>query len=153
MGKVIVLKESLETVSSKYHLHKQAMKERIFINELGEVFREWMGWVTTTISAITCNDLAKTYNDGVYLVEKHNAIHQRIEDRDLSFQDILSRLNHALVTCPKSYDHISSFISNLKHRRTVSWVLNFKPGFVQWAGRKMRGFTAVSECYKISNRW
>ena len=118
--KVLVLKETLNIVLNKWNIQNQALKDGLLINELRGYFSEWMGWITTTISAITCNDLATTYNDGVYLSEKHNAINKRIVDRDISFQDIIVRLDNALTTCPKKSMEISSFISNLKHRQKVS---------------------------------
>merc|ERR1712037_860044 len=110
---------TLDSVVKKWNRQKQAMEDEQLITELRDDFSEWMGWITTTISAITCNDLAKTYNDGVYLTEKHNAINKRIFDRDPSFHGIMSRLNNALITCPIKSKEVSSFISHLKHRKKV----------------------------------
>ena len=118
--KVSVLMETLNTLFNKWNTQKQAMEDGQLINELRGDFSEWMGWITTTISAITCNDLATTYNDGVYLSEKHNAINKRIVAKDPSFQDTMLKLDNALITCPRKSNEVSSFISNLKHRRKVS---------------------------------
>ena len=118
--KVSVLMETLNTVFNKWNTQKQAMEDGQLINELRGDFSEWMGWITTTISAITCNDLTTSYTDGVYQLQKHDAIYRRISDYDSSFQDIWLRLDTALTACPRKSKEISIFISNLKHRHKVS---------------------------------
>ena len=118
--KVLVLKETLSTVSKRWNLQRQAMEEGQVINELQEDYSELMGWISTMISAITCNDLTTSYTDGVYQLQKHDAIYRRISDYDSSFQDIWLRLDTALTACPRKSKEISIFISNLKHRHKVS---------------------------------
>ena len=114
------LKESFDMVFDKKKILRQAMEDAHLHNKLQQEVIEWMGWITTMTSAITSNDLAVNCDDGVYLLHKHNAVKERIESKDQSFQDFMLRLHNALSACPAKSNEVSSFISNLKHQRKVS---------------------------------
>jgi glycine cleavage system pyridoxal-binding protein P len=86
-------------------------------------YRDWMLWITEMVSSITSYDLATSYNECVYLIEKHNNIHDKIFLRKTMFYVFLEKFKTVPTSRNFKSSEMETSFDNLIRRKQVRIVI------------------------------
>lgn len=76
-----------------------------------------MDWIAEKIAIITANDLATTYNDGVYLLQKHEDLYKDISGRISDMDAFSAKCKEAMKSIIFQTEKLQAMISSLTKRR------------------------------------
>ena len=96
----------------KIHLQK----ELSFI-EIQKEYQALMEWVAEKIAIMTANDLADSYNDGVYLLQKHDDMIKDINAKLPDIDQFSAKCRENIPNIPFQSDNLHKMISNIAHRK------------------------------------
>lgn len=79
--------------------------------------KEAMSWISEKIAIITSVELAKTYNDGLYLLQKHNEMHQELDNQAPTLDKVDKMCTEYLSKNDFKRLHVEGMKTSLKERR------------------------------------